>query len=190
MSESNIIKNQESIIDKFCHRCKITKPKLEFYKDKSRSDGLYSYCKICTKTHVKKWQINNSEKNNLRSREWTKNNLEKKKKSASDWVNRNKEQHSKCCKNWKLNNKGKINSYGSKRRATKLNATPLFANLIEIEKIYAKSAKMRSNGIPVEVDHIIPLIGKNVCGLHVHWNLQIIDKTENRRKGNKLIYCD
>ena len=36
------------------------------------------------------------------------------------------------------------------------------------------------------VDHIIPLKGKNVCGLHVENNLRIIDGLSNMKKGNKL----
>jgi len=41
-----------------------------------------------------------------------------------------------------------------------------------------------------EVDHIIPVKGKNVCGLHTPANLQVIPRTENRRKGNKLVVAE
>lgn len=41
-------------------------------------------------------------------------------------------------------------------------------------------------GIPHHVDHIIPLQGENICGLHIPENLQILKATDNRKKGNKF----
>ena len=50
----------------------------------------------------------------------------------------------------------------------------------EIKEIY-----MKAHVEGLTVDHIVPLNGKNVCGLHVPWNLQLLTKLENTRKGNK-----
>jgi hypothetical protein len=66
-------------------------------------------------------------------------------------------------------------------------ATPKWADHDAILAIYAEARQRRAAGEPVEVDHIVPIRGKAVCGLHVHWNLQIITKEENARKKNNLL---
>ena len=73
----------------------------------------------------------------------------------------------------------KSNAY----RASKLNATPKWLTQEMKDEIVAIYEKARSLGM--EVDHIIPLKGKGVCGLHVPWNLQIISCSDNRKKSNK-----
>ena len=73
------------------------------------------------------------------------------------------------------------------RRAAVKRATPAWADLDAIKAIYVEAGRRRALGENVHVDHIIPLQGKTVCGLHVHWNLQIIPAAENLRKQNRLI---
>lgn len=46
---------------------------------------------------------------------------------------------------------------------------------------------MRPSGVPHHVDHIVPIAGKQVCGLHVHWNLRIITQAANVTKGARLL---
>jgi len=75
----------------------------------------------------------------------------------------------------------------NKRRAIKYSGTPIWANLEAIKKFYAEAqALTKSMGIKYEVDHIYPLQGEKICGLHCEFNLQVITQKENRSKSNKL----
>ena len=64
-------------------------------------------------------------------------------------------------------------------RATKLQACPAWVSIEELQKIYDKRPK------GYHVDHIVPLQGENVGGLHVPWNLQYLLPQDNLKKGNK-----
>lgn len=79
-----------------------------------------------------------------------------------------------------------------RRNAQKLKTTPIWLNKQQIENIqsfYNEAALLTiTTGIKYQVDHIIPLRGKNVSGLHVPWNLQVITAKANNIKGNKVIY--
>lgn len=84
------------------------------------------------------------------------------------------------------NNRALSNANRAKRKAAKLRRTPAWADLDLIEVFYATAREMtEATGIPHEVDHVVPLRGKNVSGLHVATNLQILTKSENCSKGNK-----
>ena len=111
-------------------------------------------------------------------------NIEKEAKRKADYYLQNKDKV-----------KARIDSYGArkphvrtaitaKRRAKLLQATPAWADFEAIKSFYACAKTMET---PHEVDHIVPLQGKNVCGLHWEKNLQVIPKTENRKKSSKLL---
>ncbi len=74
-----------------------------------------------------------------------------------------------------------VSFWSRSRQARKEERTPPWADLDKIREIYLNRPK------GYHVDHIIPLNGENVSGLHVHYNLQYLPAKENLSKGNKLI---
>lgn len=90
-------------------------------------------------------------------------------------------------KQWcEIHKNEKHHAHSAKRRALKRNSMPLWADADEIKSIYIQARQRTLNGESVHVDHVIPLAGKNVCGLHVHSNLRIISAKENLKKSNKF----
>lgn len=82
----------------------------------------------------------------------------------------------------------KYRFHSAKRRAVKRQATPLWFEDDAVHALYTEAERISvETGIPHEVDHIVPLINENVCGLHCLANLQILTETENRQKTNKFV---
>lgn len=75
----------------------------------------------------------------------------------------------------------------AKQRALRGRRSAPWANRRAIVAFYAEAQRLtRETGIPHEVDHIIPLLGKNVSGLHVENNLRVLPFEDNRRKSNRF----
>jgi len=65
---------------------------------------------------------------------------------------------------------------------------PRWANQFFIDEIYDHRFRLeKALGVPMEVDHIVPLVSETVCGLHWEGNLRIIPRTSNRSKGNRFV---
>jgi hypothetical protein len=78
-------------------------------------------------------------------------------------------------------NQGKNAAYAAKHRAKFLNAIPTWADLSAIERLYTDAA---ASGI--HVDHIYPLQGITICGLHVENSLRLLPPLENLKKVNRI----
>lgn len=83
-------------------------------------------------------------------------------------------------------NSPEARSYRSARRAKVKAATPCWSDQFFITEIYdLASRRTKVTGILWQVDHIVPITSKSVCGLHCEANMQVITKTTNTSKGNR-----
>jgi len=164
---------------KYCYKCKQSKELDLFGKNKSRKDGLADECRPCKQEQDRDYALRNREKAKDRASKWYYQNkeyaLQKNKTYSIEWRKYNKDRHA---------------AHENKRRALKLNATPNWLTKKHHQQIEAFYwlAKLQEEltDTKYHVDHIIPLKGKTVCGLHVPWNLQVLSAKDNLSKSNKV----
>jgi 5-methylcytosine-specific restriction endonuclease McrA len=157
---------------KNCTRCKEDKPLSSFANDASTRDGFTFYCKSCRSEYRKRYYQANRES-----------------EIASSKKRYDKDYESKKHKEWRRANPGKDLAKAAARRAAIHGQTPSWSvdDKEEVAAIYAfAKAWTVATGVLHHVDHVIPLRGKDVCGLHVSWNLRIVTASENLKKGNRL----
>lgn len=92
---------------------------------------------------------------------------------------------------WKENNLVQVRASTKARRRKHKQATPPWLTRkqkSEIRSLYEIAITMtKTTGEQYVVDHIVPLISDEVCGLHVPWNLRVITQEENLKKSNKIL---
>lgn len=110
-------------------------------------------------------------------------NLDKTRIVNKRWRERNPDKAKLSEENWRRNNYGKALALRAAYRARKLQALPKWTDLNKIRAIYEEAVKLG-----MTVDHVFPLQGKDVCGLHVHQNLQFLTRQENSAKGNRPLF--
>ncbi len=181
-------------MSKECGLCKTIKHLDSFNIFKYGKHGRASYCIPCMREYRKKryheyYKKNPEYKEKARARSSWYNFLnsidplkrEKERLRSRDRYKKDPERANRFTSNWAKKYPWKAAEKVTRRRCAQKNATPPWVNTEDIKKIYSKVTK------GFEVDHIVPLVGENVCGLHVPWNLRIISASENRRKSNKLL---
>ena len=123
----------------------------------------------------------------LRAKSYRDLSADKIREKNRDWREENKDYIREKKSEWAKNNPEKVRSIRSKRRALELMATPRWVNHADIERVYKDAVDLqRLHGEKYHVDHIVPLNGKTVCGLHVAWNLQVLTAEQNLKKGNRF----
>ena len=190
-------------MDKTCGDCRRLLSVLLFNKNARKVDGLQNICRDCQKTRGKTYRTLNRQQLNIKSSEWKKanrpkaneyrrkayaRNPEKVKAKVSAWSSENKQSVNAKTKRWADANPAQRAARQARRVAAKLKRTPPWLtkeDFHEMAEVYRAAQKLsEETGIPFHVDHILPMQGKLVSGLHVPKNLQILQGSENCRKRN------
>lgn len=191
---------------RICSRCGRSLPKTtEFFQvDRKKSSGLRPDCKQCRRAARRAAYLSDRERILIQTRKYEKENwqavLERKRKKrktypeqyivllrqrAASWRALNPERVSRSYKLWMHANRGKYNAKCAAARAARRDSVPPWLTVEQKTQIALtyESAALAGN----HVDHIVPIRGELVCGLHVPWNLQILPPLDNLKKGNRFV---
>lgn len=159
---------------KVCKGCLETLPAASFHRSSNTKDGLRGKCKACVNQANKDWYEDNKESVVKRTQAYKAERRDFVRQAGRDYYQRNK---------------AKYFANDAKRANLKRRATPPWlspSHLKEIEQLYWLAVDLYAvSGEKYHVDHIVPIQGKNVCGLHVPWNLQILPSDLNIAKSNR-----
>jgi hypothetical protein len=142
-----------------CLACGIEKPatKAHFTVSRRRAVGLQGTCRDCRKAYLASFRAKHKQAIRAQAAQW------------------------------KKRHPAKVCADTMARQARQAMAMPRWVNARDIEAVYSESARISGEtGVRHEVDHIVPLRGRGVSGLHVPWNLRVITREANGLKGNRF----
>ncbi len=143
-----------------------------------------------TKQYRKEYHSLNAERLCAKTKKWREDNHERFIEQGKIHYIENRKACLEATNQYKKQNPEKVAAWNNKRHAAKLNRTPPWLSKDDfrfIELFYKESDRLtKETGVRYNVDHIVPLQGKNVSGLHVPWNLQVITEEENFKKHNNF----
>lgn len=109
-------------------------------------------------------------------------------KTDADFRIKRRAQKNVTTSKWRKTHRGEKSAEWAAWYAGKLQRTPPWADLKAIRKIYEESTRLTTEtGLEHHVDHIIPMRGKLVSGLHIAENLRVLPGPENLAKGSKFM---
>lgn len=177
---------------KQCNVCNNTQPLENFHRTKSFKDGRSYTCKSCAKTRAMKWNKANKDHKKEQGKKHYLENKEKylKRAAKAEWSKKNPERIKQLAKKrYHKNNGASVVAY---YRNLRRKATPTWLTDVqksEIENFYWLCRDLEKITTDrYHVDHIVPIKGECVCGLHVPWNLQVLPADINIKKSNTFGY--
>jgi hypothetical protein len=170
---------------KTCRVCGKSEPEVAFESQRRQ-------CKPCRSEYHHKikivWYANNREYAKAKTKEWRDANADRKRSYRKAAYAKNASEAKLASRIYRKNNLAKVNHWSRIRQCAKAQRIPVWLNSEDkwiISEVY-DLAKLRTKctGIAWHVDHIVPLRGKTVSGLHVPLNLQVIPESVNKVKRN------
>lgn len=169
---------------KVCTKCGEAKPLTEFWRHPQGVNRLQPRCKFCLGAAARKWAVEHPDRTRV-SKAKSADKCRGKRNASLRAAFASGPEIAERIRRWRRDNPGKVNALVVKRRASKLNATPAWADHALMRDIYTYAAIMRKAGVDCQVDHEVPLQSPEVCGLHTSDNLTVVLSEHNRAKGNR-----
>lgn len=136
-----------------------------------------------------RWADKNKDAERVRKREYMRQQREENPERVASWA-ANCPPKPEQKRAWDIANPARRSAIARGYKARKLNAMPSWLSTehkMQIDTVYHEASRLtKLTGIQFHVDHIVPLKGKTVRGLHVPWNLQAIPYYENLEKGARV----
>lgn len=184
-----VSKSHSDGLQSYCKAC-YAERRMTYAKnnpEKCRKSCVASIIKHKEKVALRKkeYRLNNAEKVKASRKASYEKNKNKELAGGRKYKRNHKERLSALQSEWCKNNKPITRYRRSMRRAAEKQATPSWANVFFIKEAYDLAVlRSKMTGVPHDVDHIVPLQSKLVCGLHWEGNLRVITASENRQKLN------
>lgn len=184
----------------YCRSCDSHLHVEAFYAKKVTPGTKRSRCKACSSKSARRWALEHPDRaaaNNARrvgtprykasGAAWRRKNRAKQTEYLRVWRIANPERANEIAARWRKRNPEKRAIWARERKILEGRALPRWADRKALHAIYVTARQLtKETGVDYHVDHVIPLRGKNVCGLHVETNLRVITGHENRVKFNKF----
>ena len=151
------------------------------YREKNKGEGY---------KRVKEWRVANPEKWKEQNKRYAERHRDKIVDKTTRWKKAHPERAAEISRKTRAKNKARVLATKAKQRAAKRNRTPIWVDkehLWLLKQAYELAVvRTKQFGFSWHVDHVIPLCGKKVSGLHVIENIQVIPGVENLIKNNKF----
>lgn len=137
------------------------------------------------------WVEKNRDRSRANKTKWRESNREKDRASKEKWLIENREFNLQRRRSRYQVNKAESFAWSAKRRADIANRTPVWFSELD-QWVFQECAELmrlrvEATGVDWHVDHLLPLKGLTVSGLHVWQNFDVVPGYLNRRKGNRVV---